>query len=113
MEMDWDRPWLMLEKMRMRMTPRTIMIVPFMSVGVTAGHSVSIRYDKARWDLRVPTSHRAKRKLKTRDEDPRGATQSGRRYLRASGEPTGSLGQVGFVKRQAVLTDLRSSKHNI
>jgi hypothetical protein len=40
---------------------------------------------------RVPTSHRAKMKLKMRAVDPRGATQSGRRYFSAKGEPTGKV----------------------
>ena len=32
----WDRPWLIEEKMRMRMTPRTMTAVPLMSDLVTA-----------------------------------------------------------------------------
>jgi hypothetical protein len=39
-------------------------------------------------DLRVPTSQYANRKLKTRADEPKGATQSGRRYRSANGEPT-------------------------
>jgi hypothetical protein len=35
-ERDWERPWLMDEKTRMRITPRTMTAVPRMSVGVTA-----------------------------------------------------------------------------
>lgn len=83
MEMCWDRPWLMDEKTRMRITPRTMTAVPLMSLAVTAGVSYGLE-----GYLRVPTSQRAKRKLKMSDEEPSGATQSGRRYLSARGDPT-------------------------
>lgn len=73
----------------MSITPSTITAVPRMSVAVTAEKvSDCACYPEHGRCLRVPTSQRAKMKLKISAEDPRGATQSGRRYRRASGEPT-------------------------
>jgi len=46
----------------------------------------------------VPTSQYAKMKLKIRDEDPSGATQSGRKYLSAIGEPT-TISRCLFLPR--------------
>ena len=70
----------------MRITPNTMTAVPRISVAVTAVASVMPHRD---WDnLRVPTSHLAKMKLKIKAVDPNGATQSGRRYFNAKGEPT-------------------------
>ena len=74
----------------MRITPRTMTAVPRMSVMVTAKTDSDDRPQQlsVEDDARVPTSQRAKRKLKTREDEPRGATQSGRRYLSASADPT-------------------------
>jgi hypothetical protein len=73
-----------------RMTPRTMTAVPRMSVAVTAEQSEKPleNMPDSEPHSRVPTSQRAKMKLKIRALDPSGATQSGRRYLRAIGEPT-------------------------
>jgi hypothetical protein len=46
-----ERPWLIEEKMRMRMTPKTMTAVPLISVEVTAEVRSGTRYDS-----RVPTS---------------------------------------------------------
>ena len=70
----------------MRITPNTITAVPRISVAVTAVASVTPSQESV--DLRVPTSHLAKMKLKIKAVDPSGATQSGRRYFNAKGEPT-------------------------
>lgn len=83
------RPWLMLEKTTMRMTPRTMSAVPRISDVVTAVCQRISRQAVQMQDSRVPTSQYANRKLNTRLDAPRGATQSGRRYRSASGEPTG------------------------
>ena len=77
---------MILEKTMMRITPRTMTAVPLISVAVTAASSVVPRAEE--YSLRVPTSQRAKIKLNMRAVDPRGATQSGRRYFNAKGEPT-------------------------
>jgi len=70
----------------MRITPKTMTAVPRISVAVTA--IASAAPNQGRFGLRVPTSHLAKMKLKIKAVDPRGATQSGRRYFNAKGEPT-------------------------
>jgi hypothetical protein len=70
----------------MRITPSTMTAVPRISVAVTAIVLVSPNQDRI--NLRVPTSHLAKMKLKIKAVDPSGATQSGRRYFNAKGEPT-------------------------
>jgi hypothetical protein len=54
-------------KMRMARTPRTMRRVPW----------------RSRRPMGVPMSHLAKRKLKMREDAPRGATNSERRYWRA------------------------------
>jgi hypothetical protein len=69
-----------------KMTPNTMTAVPRISVAVTAIVLVTPSQDSI--NLRVPTSHLAKMKLKIKAVDPNGATQSGRRYFNAKGEPT-------------------------
>jgi len=48
--MDWERPWLILENMRMRMTPSTMTAVPRMSVAVTASEDQP-KLEKPLWEL--------------------------------------------------------------
>jgi hypothetical protein len=83
----------------MRITPRTMTAVPRISVAVTAVASVTP--ESGYVNLRVPTSHLAKMKLKIKAVDPSGATQSGRRYFNAKGEPT-------VISAKNVMSDLHA-----
>jgi hypothetical protein len=89
---------LILEKTIIKITPRTMTAVPRISVAVTAIASAITPYTaRIEVDIRVPTNHLAKIKLKIKAVDPNGATQSGRRYFSARGEPT-EVSHEGMVR---------------